>query len=214
MKRLFVRPAYQHQGLGRALAQRVIREAGPDAGRRIERAFELVLARAPREGEKYWGLIRVDTVNGVTYDWTTNQYWAFWLNNTMAQTGVYGVTLWAPSLFVLLLKVTPQEAAKMMILLTVMGFIGRLSFSYLSDKIGRRAGGGLIGLGAGVLIILAALSILHEAWQALQTPRVLDTPWLGLAVNGLATAMNAGWALFLLNRSKHLRSAALKADGK
>lgn len=78
-----------------------------------------------------------------------------WLGNAGAQTGVYGVTLWAPSLFVLLLKVTPQEAAKMMILLTVMGFLGRLSFSYLSDKIGRRAGGGLIGLGAGVLIILA-----------------------------------------------------------
>lgn len=32
----------------------------------------------------------------------------------------------APSLFVLLLNVTPQEAAKMMILLTVMGFLGRL----------------------------------------------------------------------------------------
>ncbi len=78
-----------------------------------------------------------------------------WLGNAGAQTGVYGVTLWAPSLFVLLLKVTPQEAAKMMILLTVMGFIGRLSFSYLSDAIGRRAGGGLIGLGAGVLIIVA-----------------------------------------------------------
>ncbi len=31
-----------------------------------------------------------------------------------------------PSLFVLLLKVTPQEASKMMILLTVTGFIGRL----------------------------------------------------------------------------------------
>ena len=78
-----------------------------------------------------------------------------WLGNAGAQTGVYGVTLWAPSLFVLLLKVTPQEAAKMMILLTVMGFLGRLTFSYLSDKIGRRAGGGLIGLGAGVLIIVA-----------------------------------------------------------
>ncbi len=33
------------------LAQRVMREAGPDAGRRIERAFALVLARPPREGE-------------------------------------------------------------------------------------------------------------------------------------------------------------------
>jgi MFS family permease len=48
-----------------------------------------------------------------------------WLGNAGAQTGVYGLTLWAPSLFVLLLKVTPQEAAKMMILLSVSGFIGR-----------------------------------------------------------------------------------------
>src|SRR6195256_5849284 len=53
-----------------------------------------------------------------------------WLGNAGAQTGVYGITLWAPSLFVLLLKVTPQEAAKMMILLSVCGFVGRLSFSY------------------------------------------------------------------------------------
>jgi len=47
-----------------------------------------------------------------------------WLGNAGAQTGVYGITLWAPSLFVLLLKVTPQEASKMMILLSV-GFICR-----------------------------------------------------------------------------------------
>ena len=78
-----------------------------------------------------------------------------WLGNAGAQTGVYGITLWAPSLFVLLLKVTPQEAAKMMILLSVTGFVGRLSFSYLSDKIGRRQAGGLLGFGAGVLVILA-----------------------------------------------------------
>ena len=50
-----------------------------------------------------------------------------WLGNAGAQTGVYGITLWAPSLFVLLLKVTPQQAAKMMILLTISGFLGRLS---------------------------------------------------------------------------------------
>jgi len=78
-----------------------------------------------------------------------------WLGNAGAQTGAYGVVLWAPSLFVLLLKVTPQEASKMMILLTVVGFFGRLAFSFLSEHIGRRNSGGLLGLGAGVLIILA-----------------------------------------------------------
>src|SRR5437762_9195301 len=39
-----------------------------------------------------------------------------WLGNAGAQTGVYGIVLWAPSLLVVLLKVTPQEASKMMIL--------------------------------------------------------------------------------------------------
>ena len=91
-----------------------------------------------------------------------------WLGNAGAQTGVYGVTLWAPSLFVLLLKVSPQQAAKMMILLTVFGFIGRLSFSYFSELMGRRKAGGLLGFGAGVLIIVAGYNynVMWGDWSA------------------------------------------------
>jgi len=98
-----------------------------------------------------------------------------WLGNAGAQTGVYGITLWAPSLFVLLLKVTPQEAAKMMILLSVSGFIGRLSFSYFSELLGRRTAGGLLGLGAGVLTIVAGYN--YDA-----TLFGLSAFWLILAV--------------------------------
>jgi putative MFS transporter len=43
----------------------------------------------------------------------------------------------------------------MMILLTVFGFVGRVSFSYFSEAMGRRKAGGLLGFGAGLLIILA-----------------------------------------------------------
>jgi MFS transporter, putative metabolite:H+ symporter len=78
-----------------------------------------------------------------------------WLGNVGAQTGAYGISLWAPTLFVLILSVTPQEASKMFILLTVSGFIGRLSFSYLSEKIGRRNCGALLGFGGAFFIILA-----------------------------------------------------------
>ena len=78
-----------------------------------------------------------------------------WVGNAGAQTGVYGITLWAPTLFVLILKVTPQEASKMFILLTVSGFLGRLTFSWLSEKIGRRNCGGLLGFGSAFFIILA-----------------------------------------------------------
>ena len=43
----------------------------------------------------------------------------------------------------------------MMILLSVSGFIGRLSFSFFSELMGRRNAGGLLGFGAGVLTIVA-----------------------------------------------------------
>ena len=78
-----------------------------------------------------------------------------WLGNAGAQTGVYGITLWAPALFVLLLKVSPQQAARMMILLSAFGFIGRVSFAFFSEWFGRRNAGGLLGFGGGLLTILA-----------------------------------------------------------
>ncbi len=78
-----------------------------------------------------------------------------WLGNAGAQTGVYGITLWAPALFVVLLKISPQQAAKMMILLSISGFVGRVSFAFFSEWMGRRKAGGLLGFGAGFLTILA-----------------------------------------------------------
>ena len=80
-----------------------------------------------------------------------------WLGNLGAQTGVYGVTLWAPTLFVLVLKVTPPEASRLMIGLTLGGIVGRIAFSLLSEGIGRRLSGGLLGLGAALFIALAGI---------------------------------------------------------
>jgi putative MFS transporter len=80
-----------------------------------------------------------------------------WFGNLGAQTGVYGVTLWAPTLFVLILHISPAEAAKMMIGLTLGGLLGRISFAILSEKIGRRRGGGLLGFGAALLLVLAGV---------------------------------------------------------
>ena len=80
-----------------------------------------------------------------------------WLGNLGAQTGSYGVTLWAPTLFVLILHVSPAEAAKAMIALTIGGVVGRISFSTLSERIGRRKSGGLLGFGAALFIALAGI---------------------------------------------------------
>lgn len=66
----------------------------------------------------------------------------------------------------------------------------------------------------GVLIVLAALSILHEAWRAWQAPRGLDMPGPGLLLNTAATVLNAAWAAVLLRTGRRARSAALTADGK
>lgn len=66
----------------------------------------------------------------------------------------------------------------------------------------------------GVMIIVAALVILHQAWGGLMTPRTLDAPLRGLLVNGVASVLNAVWAWVLIHHGRRARSPALVADGK
>jgi cation diffusion facilitator family transporter len=66
----------------------------------------------------------------------------------------------------------------------------------------------------GALIIVAALAIFHEAYSALFAPRIVDAPWVGLAVNGLASAINAVWCWILIRQGRKRKSPALVADGK
>jgi len=66
----------------------------------------------------------------------------------------------------------------------------------------------------GALIIVAALLIFHEAYGALLEPRALTEPAAGLLVNGLATALNAGWAWVLISRGRVWKSPALEGDGR
>ncbi len=84
-----------------------------------------------------------------------------WLSNLGAQTGVYGVTLWAPTLFVLLLHVSPAQASFLMIFVTLGGLAGRVSFAFLSEAIGRRPSGVLLGFGAALFLTLAG--VYHDA---------------------------------------------------
>lgn len=66
----------------------------------------------------------------------------------------------------------------------------------------------------GVLIVVAALLILREAWAAYLVPRSLDEPLAGIAINAVATVINAGWAVYLIRRGRDRRSPALAADGQ
>jgi len=66
----------------------------------------------------------------------------------------------------------------------------------------------------GVLIVVAAVLIFREAYIAYLNPRQLETPWAGLAVTGLASAINAGWARLLIRKGREDKSPALIADGR
>ncbi|WP_210492535.1 cation diffusion facilitator family transporter [Microvirga antarctica] len=66
----------------------------------------------------------------------------------------------------------------------------------------------------GVLILVAAMVILREAYAGFFDPRPLEAPLVGLAVNGLATLINAGWSWLLIREGRRLRSPALVADGR
>jgi cation diffusion facilitator family transporter len=66
----------------------------------------------------------------------------------------------------------------------------------------------------GVLICVAALLILNEAWSAWQNPRMLEGATIGLAVSAVATGINAGWSAMLFRRGRAARSPALIADAR
>lgn len=66
----------------------------------------------------------------------------------------------------------------------------------------------------GVLIVVAAVFILNEAWGAYQAPRVIDAPFTGLALVAVAGTINAAWSFVLIREGRALRSPALVADGR
>lgn len=65
----------------------------------------------------------------------------------------------------------------------------------------------------GVLIVLAALAIVHEAWGRLFAPTAIQSLSRGMAVSLLASAMNGALAWYLLRLGRRRKSPALRADG-
>ena len=66
----------------------------------------------------------------------------------------------------------------------------------------------------GVMIVIAALLILREAYTGFLSPRALEAPLGGLLINAVATVLNAAWCRVLLVHGRRERSPALIADGK
>ncbi|WP_445304335.1 cation diffusion facilitator family transporter [Neorhizobium sp. SOG26] len=66
----------------------------------------------------------------------------------------------------------------------------------------------------GMLIVVAAMLIINEAWQGLVSPKLPDAPVIGLGINALASVVNLVWARQLIVAGKKHRSPALEADGR
>jgi cation diffusion facilitator family transporter len=66
----------------------------------------------------------------------------------------------------------------------------------------------------GMMVLGAAGAILHEVYGAWSHPKSLDAPFLGMAINGVATVLNGVWAAFLMRSGRAWRSPAILASGK
>jgi putative MFS transporter len=73
----------------------------------------------------------------------------------LTQTGGVGLTLWMVTLFVMVLRVSPPEASKLAIWISLAAVAGRFFCSWISDAIGRRASGVLTCVIAALFMSLA-----------------------------------------------------------
>lgn len=66
----------------------------------------------------------------------------------------------------------------------------------------------------GVMIIVAALLILREAYAGFFAPSLPEAPIEGMGISLVATGINAVWAFVLIRHGRQVRSPAVEADGK
>ena len=66
----------------------------------------------------------------------------------------------------------------------------------------------------GVMIIVAAILILREAYFGIVEPALPEAPLEGLALSIGATLINVVWAQVLIRQGRRARSPALEADGR
>ena len=82
----------------------------------------------------------------------------------LTQTGGVGLALWGATLFVLVLKISPADAAFLMIFVNLSAILGRFFVTALIEPMGRRGSGILCCAAAGVLMVLAGY--LHNVYIA------------------------------------------------
>jgi MFS transporter, putative metabolite:H+ symporter len=79
---------------------------------------------------------------------------ALWLGTSIS---AYGVQLWGPMIVSQLLHVPPGEAAAYFVGLSIASFLGRIIFSFLPMRIGRRHSAEIMCYGSALILLLAGL---------------------------------------------------------
>jgi putative MFS transporter len=80
----------------------------------------------------------------------------------LSSTGAVGIGLWGATLLVLVLRVTPAEAASLSVWIALIGIPGRALGAWLSDALGRRPSGIVLSVAAGIATLLTGY--LHEVF--------------------------------------------------
>jgi MFS transporter, putative metabolite:H+ symporter len=79
-----------------------------------------------------------------------------------------GVLLWGPTIVAQLFGVTPQQAARYFVGVSICSLLGRMAFTWLPHRIGRVPSGMLVGYGGAAALLMAVL--------------FRDAHWLGIPV--------------------------------
>jgi putative MFS transporter len=98
----------------------------------------------------------------------------------------YGFVLWAPTLLMLVLKIPPTEAAKMMIAVAFSSVVGKFFWAFLGEVVGRRIAGMLIGLGS-----IATCLIVANFYNA----TFMGRPVIFLSFIAVYFFINGGWSI-------------------
>ena len=87
-------------------------------------------------------------------------FWLTVLTWGAASTAGYGVFLWGPTIVAQLLSMPVQQAAQFFFYVTVAGVVGKVAFSFMAPRLGRRRCGELQGYG--MFVCLAAAAYFHS----------------------------------------------------
>jgi putative MFS transporter len=98
----------------------------------------------------------------------------------------YGFVLWCPTLFVLVLKIAPAQAAKMFIAVTFASICGKFVWAFMSEAVGRRWAGMMVGVGAIITQLIFA-----NFWGSY----LYGLPVIWLSGMALYFFVNGGWSV-------------------